>query len=352
MKIVFIVPEISKTGGMRIIFEYANRLSDKGYDVTLVSPIFPFNPFMGKICLYYLKYRIKYAIRFLTGKIQKPQEYFETRFKIKYIPFPAKIFVPKADVYIATSWTSSYLVSQLNGAKKYYFVQDYETWTSNAKYVDESYKLNLKKIVVSTYLKSLLNDKFNESSRVVLNGIDFNKFENKGKEKFQARTILFMDHSLENKNTKDALKVVERLHNEYPHIKFICFGRENYSNIPDYITFVKDPEDEGIVNLYRTSDIFLYTSLYEGFALPPAEAMACKCAVAGYNTAALPDYSVNEETALLCEAGDTDAIYKNVERLINDSDLLKKISLGGYNKVRGKLDWNTAETKFEKIILS
>ncbi len=352
MKIVFVVPEISKTGGMRVIFEYANRLSDKGNDVTLVSPIFPFNSFMGKISLYFLKYRIKYAIRFLSGKVQKPQKYFETRFEIKYILFPLKIFVPEADVYIATSWTSSYLVNKLSNNNKFYLVQDYETWTSNKKYVDESYKLNLKKIVVSNYLENLLKDKFNESSQVVLNGIDFEKFDNIIKEKFQAKTILFMDHILENKNTKDALKIVEKLHCEYPEIKIKCFGRDKYSDIPEYVKFIKDPSDEGIVGLYQSSDIFLYTSLYEGFALPPAEAMACKCAVAGYNTAGVPDYAVNEDTALLCEAGDTESLYKNVARLINEPSLLEKISMGGYEYVRKTLDWDSAETKFEKIILS
>ena len=352
MKIIFVVPEISKTGGMRVIFEYANRLTNEGHDVTVVSPIVPFNAFMGERSSYYFKYRIKYAARFLTGKIKRPETFFKINFKIKYIPYPSKVFVSKADVYVATSWTSAYLVNDIRSDKKIYFVQDYETWTGNKKAVDRSYKLDLQKIVVSTYLKNLLKDKFNEDSEIVLNGIDFNKFDNKEKKDFNVRTILFMDHSLKNKNTADAVMAVENIHTKYPDIKFICFGRDRYTKMPDYIEFHKDPDDSEIITLYRKADVFLFTSLYEGFALPPAEAMACKCAVAGYNTAALPDYTINNETALLCEAGKVDELCLNVEKLINDSKLLEKISLSGYEYVRQKLNWETAFRRFKKIIFS
>jgi len=352
MKIVFVVPEISKTGGMRIIFEYANILTEHGHDVTVTSPVVPFNSFMGQQSLYYLKYRVKYALRFLVGKIENPEKFFKINFKIKYIPYPSKNFVPKADIYIATSWTSSYLVNQINCNKKFYFVQDYETWTGNSKAVDESYKLNLQKIVVSTYLKNLLKDKFDVASQIVLNGIDFEKFNNEEKKDYKVRTILFMDHSLENKNTKDAVEIAEKIHAEYPEIKFKCFGRDRYTKMPEYIEFHKDPSDEEIINLYRESDIFLYTSLYEGFALPPAEAMACKCAVVGYDTAALPDYSVNDETALLCEAGDKEKLFFNIRKLIKDEKYLRQISLAGYEHVKEKLNWNKSYKEFEKIILS
>jgi len=351
MKIVFVVPEISKTGGMRIIFEYANKLSDKGYDVTVASPVVPLNSFKGKFSLYFFRYRLNYARRFLTGKIENPKSFFDVKFKIKYIPYPSVYFLPEADVYIATSWTSSYLVSKVK-AKKFYLIQDYEIWTSNIVMVDKSYKLPLKKIVVSTYLKNLLKDKFNEDSDVVLNGIDFTKFNNEDKTSFSVKTVLFMDHSLKNKNVEDALSVVDRLHSNHPGIKFICFGRNMYSNIPDYVEFYNDPSDEMIASLYKRSDIFLYTSMYEGFALPPAEAMACKCAVAGYNTAGLPDFAINNETALLCEAGEVNALYENVKKLIQDPKLLEKISLNGYSHIRKVLEWNDSFIKFEKIILS
>lgn len=352
MKIAFVVPEISKTGGMRIIFEYANRLVKRGYNISLVSPVVPFNSFMGEFSPYFLKYRLKYAVRFLTGRIENPQEFFDVNFKIKYIPFPSKIFVPDADVYIATSWTSSYLVNSIKNGKKFYLVQDYEVWTSNKNFVDKSYKLNLQKIVVSTYLQNLLKEKFEENSEVVLNGIDFKIFNNPDKKFFKVNSVLFMDHLLENKNVKDALFIINKLHRDYPGIKIKCFGRRKYSDIPDYVAFTENPSDEEIANLYKGSDIFLYTSLNEGFALPPAEAMACKCAVAGYNNAGLPDYSVNETTALLCETGDVDTLYENVCRLINDAKLLENVSLAGYSHIRKTLDWDEAVNKFEKIILS
>lgn len=58
MKINFIVPEITRTGGMNIIFQYANRLLERGHDVELYSPIIPFNLHKNGIRWYYFKYQL------------------------------------------------------------------------------------------------------------------------------------------------------------------------------------------------------------------------------------------------------------------------------------------------------
>ncbi len=353
-KINFIVPEIARTGGMRIIFEYANRLTEKGHDVMLYSPNVPFNNYKGMFVPFYIKYRTKYALKKIFSGKKLPSRIFEHSFGIKHLWSMNNGSIRDADATVATSWTSSYVAERLSSSKgkKVYLIQDYETWNSNVELVNKSYSLPFERVTVSRYLHDLLLKKFGSSSAVILNGIDFEKFNNPEKKFGDNPQILFMDHILENKNTKGAIEVVSRLRQKFNTIKFKCFGFENFHSLPEFIRFIRNPSEEEIVNLYRNSDIFLYTAFYEGFALPPAEAMACKCAVVGSNTAALPEYSINNQTALLTTPGNLDEITDRVEFLLNNRSELERISTAGYEHVRRILNWDDSVNKFEKILFS
>ncbi|MBK9331144.1 MAG: hypothetical protein IPM96_01775 [Ignavibacteria bacterium] len=148
MKINFIVPEISRTGGMRIIFEYANRLTSRGHEVTLYTPVIPFNNYKGSVMKHYLKYQIKYAKNIVVNGKKLPANIYRHNFKFEFLWLFNNYTVRDADAVIATSWTTSYIVNKLNASKgkKFYLIQDYENWNSNELYVDKSYSLLLKEL--------------------------------------------------------------------------------------------------------------------------------------------------------------------------------------------------------------
>lgn len=293
-------------------------------------------------------------MKYLSGKLKEKENSFERNFEIKYVPSVINLFIPDADVVVATSWTSSYYVSNLtiSKGKKFYLIQGYEKWNSNIKYVDNSYKLNLNRIVVSRYLQNLLKEKFNIDSFLVRNGVDFNKFYNNNNKRINNPIrIIFIDNILEFKNTKCAIDTVIRLKKIFPDLIIRVFGVEQYHALPEFIEFFKNPEQKEIRKLYSESDIFLFPSKYEGFGLPPAEAMACKCAVVGNAVAALPEYSINGETAILVNPDDENGLFEATKMLIENPDLLKKISLGGYQHVKKILDFNRAVNEFEKLLI-
>ncbi|MEO6694815.1 MAG: glycosyltransferase family 4 protein [Ignavibacteria bacterium] len=354
MKINFIVPEISRTGGMRVIFEYANRLKSRGHDVILYSPIIPFNNYRGMIKRYYIRYRINSAKAFILDGRKIPENIYKKKFDIKFLWVFNNFTVRNADVSVATSWPTSYIVHKLNSSKgkKLYLIQDYEKWNSNIKYVDKSYTLPLQRITVSNYLRNFLNEKFGVDSEVILNGIDFTVFNNPSKQFSEPIKILFTDHILENKNSIAAIETIVKLKNKYPDLKIRGFGMAKYHQMPEYVEFFENPDENIIVRLYNGSDIFLYTSIYEGFGLTPAEAMACKCAVLGNKVAALPEYSEDMKSAILTSPDNKEELFNGAEYLINHNDELKRISLSGYENVRKKLDWELSVNKFEKIIAS
>lgn len=352
MKINFIVPEISRTGGMRVIFEYANRLNNKGHDVVLYSPVIPFNNYPGEMMPYYIKYRFNYAKDFLLSRKKEPENMYKRNFEIKYSLYLNNLTVRNADATIATSWTSSFIVDKLNDSKgrKFYLIQDYEKWNSNIEHVNKSYTLSLTRITVSEFLENFLKEKFNVNSEVILNGIDYKTFNNFDKKFNSPPVILFMEHILENKNTAGAIEIVKKLKNKFPEVRFKCFGKEEYYKLPGFVEFIKDPDDLKIAELYSTSDIFLYTSTFEGFGLPPAEAMACKCAVIGNKVAAFPEFAEDKRSAMIVSPEHPAEMIEAAGYLLNNRDELKRISIEAGKHIRSVLDWERSVSKFENLI--
>ncbi|MEO8209282.1 MAG: glycosyltransferase family 4 protein [bacterium] len=354
MKINFIVPEIVRSGGMRVIFEYANRLTKKGHQVTLFTPVIPFNPYKGLSNWAFQKYRIKYGMKYFTKKTLLPENIFSYNFKIKYVPSINNFFIPDADAVIATSWTTSYYVNNLKISKgrKNYLIQDFEVWNCNEELARGSYRLPLKKIVVSAYLKELMLELYQSDSCEIMPGIDYKLFFNSKKVFNKYPVISFADHSLINKNVEGGIEVAKKLKDRFPDLQINAFGVSRFHEFPDIIKFTICNSDEEVRKMYCSSDIFLFPSLYEGFGLPPAEAMACQCAVVGNAVAAFPEYSVHNESAIHCDPSDISSLFDGVCGLLNDIEKLKRISSTASESIREKLNWDDSVNKFEEVIFS
>jgi glycosyltransferase involved in cell wall biosynthesis len=79
--------------------------------------------------------------------------------------------------------------------------------------------------------------------------------------------------------------------------------------------------------LYRMASVFAFPSLYEGFGLPPLEAMACGTPVLTTRLSSLPE--VVGDGALLVDPYDEDAIAGGLARLIDDEDLRQSLAAKG-----------------------
>jgi glycosyltransferase involved in cell wall biosynthesis len=193
-------------------------------------------------------------------------------------------------------------------------------------------------------------DKFGSDSELIYIGLDRNRFHNENKIFNKPQVILFQDHSLPNKNTEGAIYTCEKLKAEFPELVFRSFGVKRYHTMPDYIQFTENPGDAELTKLYSESDIFIFSSKYEGFGSPPSEAMACKCAVVANRVAAVPEYSEHLKTAIHADPDDKDGLYKGVKYLLQNPEVLEKISIAGYEHIREFMNWDNSIVKFEKFI--
>ena len=89
---------------------------------------------------------------------------------------------------------------------------------------------------------------------------------------------------------------------------------------------------ERLRELYRGALMFVYPSRYEGFGIPPLEALACGAPVIATRTGAIPEYA--GDAALLVESGDGDALRQSMLRLSRDRSLRDDLRTRGPERAR------------------
>lgn len=91
-------------------------------------------------------------------------------------------------------------------------------------------------------------------------------------------------------------------------------------------------DDESLARAYAGATFFVYPSLYEGFGIPPLEAMSAGCPVACSNTSSLPE--VAGDAAMYFDPLDVSSIHAALRTLASDSNLRRTLSAAGHERCR------------------
>lgn len=115
------------------------------------------------------------------------------------------------------------------------------------------------------------------------------------------------------------------------------------------VNFMDLSADEDLAAAYRGAVSFVFPSLYEGFGLPPLEAMACGVPVLTSNLCSLPE--VVGEAAVLVDPLRVDDIADGMRRLVHDSQLRFQLRQNGL--ARAKLfTWEKTASKASQALRS
>lgn len=114
-------------------------------------------------------------------------------------------------------------------------------------------------------------------------------------------------------------------------------------------TRVKFPgyaDDEDLPALYRTAELFVFPSLYEGFGLPPLEAMACGTPVITSNVSSLPE--VVGDAGLTIDPTDIYALANAMSRALQDTQLRQQMIERGLGRA-AEFTWARAARQLRQV---
>jgi glycosyltransferase involved in cell wall biosynthesis len=118
----------------------------------------------------------------------------------------------------------------------------------------------------------------------------------------------------------------------YPHIPSLV-GR---LGINCSVRFVDRVAENDLASVYSGALAFCYPSRYEGFGLPPLEAMACGIPVLASNATSLPE--VLGDGAELISPDDVEAWSRAIDRVVDDAEWRKELVARGTSRV-GQYSW-------------
>lgn len=351
MKLTFVLEGYPKypVGGIKMVFEYANRFIARNHEVSIVFDCSKgarnhqeIPTFFRKICYklliwYYPKWFV------LNPKIHKICAYTGINSQE----------LPDADFVCATAvWTADDVAKlSINKGKKLYFIQGFENWGSwTADAVKKTYRLGMKNIVIAKWLQKIVRDS-GADCVLIPNGIDFNVFNidipivsRKG------HTVSMLYHKQLHKGSVYGIAALKELKRRYPDLQATLFGvPQRPDNLPSWVQYIQKATQTQLRQVYNQSKIYLCPSIKEGFGLTGAEAMACGCAYVASDYGGVHEYATDGRSVLLSPPKDVEGLVEHISYLFDHDDERIKLAQHGYEDIQ-TLDWNRSVDKFEAVL--
>ena len=166
--------------------------------------------------------------------------------------------------------------------------------------------------------------------------------------------LLYVGNLKETKNTPMLLRAYDALLKKDPSVPPLVLVGKNF--IPGFEASIRSSSNvvwlgavarDQLSSLYSGAGTFLFPSLYEGFGMPPLEAMACGIPVASSNRASLPE--VLGDAALYFDPENEQDMIEAMMRAYQDRPLRESLIAKGYDRVH-QFSWlETARRTLDRL---
>lgn len=165
--------------------------------------------------------------------------------------------------------------------------------------------------------------------------------------------LLYVGNAYPHKNLEMLVIVFLKLRKKFSDLKLVLVGRDDYfylrlkefaqkeSSLKDFeaIIFPGYVPDEDLQTLFKHAALYVFPSKYEGFGLPPLEAMSYGCPVVSSNATCLPE--IMENAAIYFNPHDEKTIVSVIQEILSDQFLRSELVKKGYEQIK-KYNWENA----------
>ena len=350
-RISFILSSLWLSGGVRVVVEYANRLTNRGYQVSLVTPA-------GTVDAG-IRSEINADVALIESPVGRAQAM--TPGHMAHLSWSLARAVPPSDVVIAThtpTTVAGLLAARfLRRGRPVWLCQDYAEMFAG-RHVEgwlfrNAARWHAATLVVSGYSRNELSAT-RPGARIVVVGEGLSAYEvlqsvqpahavsNK-----EHRTILTMGDMRLRKGMNDLQQAVSLLHQSLPDIRVsVFFKEEGHLECEVPVESVFRPDRQQLAAMYANCDVFVSASWHESFGLPPLEAMACGAPVVLTDSGGVRDYARSEENCLMVPPRDPQALASAMLRVLTDPALANRLRRAG-RLTAARLTWDAAVDRFE-----
>ena len=170
--------------------------------------------------------------------------------------------------------------------------------------------------------------------------------------------VLYAGNVRPHKNLKRLIEAFDLVRKRgLAHLKLVLIGDEiskyaelrravHSHQLHQYVRFLGYLPEETLAIMYRLAGVFVFPSLYEGFGLPPLEAMASGTPVVTSNVSSLPE--VTGDAAVLVDPYHPEAIADGIERVLGDEALRRDLRAKGLARAR-QFSWEASVRRVREI---
>jgi glycosyltransferase involved in cell wall biosynthesis len=210
-------------------------------------------------------------------------------------------------------------------------------------------------ITVSKIARQHIADTFGISEdrlRVIYNGIDTDIFSPSPKvTRMENRLLVVISRDTAVKGLRYMLEALAILRQKHELDLLVVANVTDNSatqklisdlGIKDYVKFLYEIDTAELVNQYRLASVVIVPSIYEGFGLPAAEAMACGAPVISTTAGALPE--VVADAGILVPPADVTALAEAISALLVSPNKRQHLGEIGRRRIVQMFNWrNTAK---------
>ena len=349
MRINYVMMGTSLTGGYRVLFEIANRLAGRGHEVLVTNPERPKAAFRFTGRVVHPRWRLLKTFWFAgLQRIRPAREVIEKRIA------DLERVIPDCDLSVATQAETAYPVHRSGKGIPFIHMQHDESLFYKdpglRELVEGAYRLPLRRIANSTWLRERIRGRTGEDSALVCPGVDHGTFRpREGAKPAGTKRVVAFGRNAQWKGVPDLLEAMAHVMASRGDVELVLYGSEPlaYRRAGVPYRFLRGLSDEDLAQLYSSADVVACPSWYESFPLVPIEAMACGAPVVTTRVGT-EDYAIHEDTALVVPPRDPKALADAILRVLEDEPLRERLRKAGPAKAR-EFTWDRAVDQVESL---